>query len=163
MSYDPQKAHYLVVTWIIVKDWKYLIAKRSSDEKAFPNLWTVPGGKLEMDEYATRPKDTGDHWYNIFENVLRREVLEETSLEVKNIWYVTSIAYMRPDNIPTIIISLYADYAWWEVSLCPALTDYAWVTLEESKNYELIEWIYEEIEMLDKKLKWEELWVWKKI
>lgn len=38
-----------------------------------------------MDEYATRPKDTGDHWYNIFENVLRREVLEETSLEVKNI------------------------------------------------------------------------------
>ena len=31
---------------IIVKDGKYLIAKRADYEKAFPGLWTVPGGKL---------------------------------------------------------------------------------------------------------------------
>jgi hypothetical protein len=29
------------------------------------------------------------------------------------------------------------------------LTDYQWVDLEEAKSYELIEGIYEEIEMLD--------------
>lgn len=158
MNYDPQKSHYLVVTWIIIKDWKYLITKRSATEKAFPNEWTVPGWKLEMDDYATKPKDTKDHWYNVFENVLRREVTEETWLKIKNIWYVTSLAYMRSDNIPTIIVSLYADYDWWEVTLCSALTEHAWVTLDEAKNYKLIEGIYEELEMLDKKLKWEDVW-----
>lgn len=162
MNYDPQKSHYLVVTGIVVKDWKYLITKRSPNEKAFPNEWTVPGWKLEMDDYITKPKDTKDLWYNIFENVLRREVLEETWLKVKNIGYVTSLSYIRSDNIPTIIVSLYADYDWWEVTLCSALTEYAWVTLEESKKYALIEWIYEELEMLDRKLKWESMWEWNK-
>lgn len=162
MTYDPQKSHYLVVTWIIVKDGKYLITKRAPTEKAFPNEWTVPGWKLEMDEYATKPMDTAHHWYNIFENLLRREVMEETALTIKNIGYVTSLAYMRSDNIPTIIVSLYADYASWDIKLCDALTDYAWVTLEESKNYKLIDWIYEELEMLDRKLKWEDIWEWKK-
>ena len=57
--FDPNKAHYLVVTGIILKDGKYLITKRSPAEKAFPNLWTVPGGKLELNDYTKRPKDTG--------------------------------------------------------------------------------------------------------
>jgi len=51
--YDPQKAHYLVVTGILIKDNKFLITKRAPTEKAFPNQWTVPGGKLELDEIFT--------------------------------------------------------------------------------------------------------------
>jgi hypothetical protein len=31
------------------------------------------------------------------------------------------------------------------------LTDYAWVTLEEAKNYDLIENIYEQMERVDKR------------
>lgn len=155
--YDQNKAHYLVVTGIIIKDGKYLITQRAPTEKAFPNEWTVPGGKLEMSDYINRPKDTSEHWYNIFEDVLIREIREEVDLGVKNIKYLTSMVYIRSDNIPTIIVSLYADYIDWEIKLCDALTDFAWVTLEESKNYKLIEWIYEELEMLDKVLKWWEI------
>lgn len=44
--YDPNKAHDVVVTGIIVNNGKFLIAKRSPTEKAFPNQWTVPGEKL---------------------------------------------------------------------------------------------------------------------
>jgi hypothetical protein len=40
-----------------------------------------------------------------------------------------------------------------EVKLCNALTDYEWVTIDEAKNYDLIEGIYEELLILDKKLK----------
>ena len=160
--YDPQKAHYLVVTGIIIKDNKYLITKRSPTEKAFPNLWTVPGGKLEQSDYTKRPKDTSAHWYNIFEDVLKREVTEEVNLEIKNIKYVTSLSYIRSDNIPTIIVSLYADYDKGEIKLCPALTENAWVTLEEAKNYDLIEGIYEELEMLDNMLKGHTHQTWKK-
>jgi len=161
--YDSNKAHYIVVTGIIIKDGKYLITKRSSEEKAFPNQWTVPGGKLELKDYSTREKDTSAHWYNIFEDLLKREVKEETALKIRNIRYLTSLAYIRPDGIPTIIVSLFADYDSGDIKLCDALTDHAWVGLEESKNYGLIEGIYEELEMLDNFLKGEKLGEWKKI
>jgi len=160
--YDPNKAHYVVVTGIIIKDGKYLIAKRAPTEKAFPNLWTVPGGKLGLKEYSSRQKDTSSHWYNIFEDLLRREVREETGLAVKNIRYLTSLSYVRDDGIPTIIVSLFADYDQGEILLSSELTEHVWVSLEEAKKYELIEGIYEELEMLDRYLKGEELRVWRK-
>jgi len=160
--YDQQKAHYIVVTGIIIKDDKFLITKRASTEKAFPNQWTVPGGKLEVSDYINRQKDTDSHWYNILENLLKREVMEEVNLKIKNIRYLTSLVYIRSDNIPTLIISLYADYDSGDVKLCNALTDYAWITLEQSKNYDLIEGIYEELEMLDRVLKGEGDGIWKK-
>jgi 8-oxo-dGTP pyrophosphatase MutT (NUDIX family) len=153
INYDSKKAHYVVVTGIVVKGGKYLIVKRSEKEKAFPGKWTVPGGKLEVNDYINKKKDTSVHWYNVFESVLTREVKEETNLEIENIGYVTSMVYLRDDNIPTIIVSLYAYYSGGEIKLEDSLTDYAWVSLEESKGYDLVEGMYEEIEMLDKLLK----------
>jgi hypothetical protein len=63
------------------------------------------------------------------------------------------LVYVRSDNVPSLIISLWARPIKEEVRLCNALVDYKWVTLEEAKNYDLIEGIYEELEILDKKLK----------
>jgi 8-oxo-dGTP pyrophosphatase MutT (NUDIX family) len=151
--YDKNKAHYVVVTGILVKDGKYLITKRAAWEKAFPNRWTVPGGKLEALDYALREKDTQHHWYNIAENLLRREIKEEVNLDIENIGYVTSMVYIRPDNIPCMIISLFASPKTNDLRLCDALTEHAWVSLEESKNYDLIEGIYEELVILDRFLK----------
>lgn len=158
---DNQKMHYVVATGIIVKDGKYLIAKRAPFEKAFPDRWTVPGGKLESKEFAQRPHDAGTQWYNIIEDLVEREIKEETNLEVKNIGYVTSLAYTRIDGIPTIIMSYYAHYKGGEVKLCDALTDYAWVTLEEAKEYDLIEGIYDEMAILDHFLKTGKMERWK--
>ena len=160
--YDQNKTHYIVVTGIIVKDGRFLITKRAPTEKAFPNQWTVPGGKLERQDYVNRPKDTSVHWYNIFEDLLKREVLEETGLKIKNIRYLTSLAYERSDGVPTLIVSLYADYNSGNINLCPSLTEHAWVTLEEAKNYKLIEGIYEELVMLDRILKGKVVGEWRK-
>ncbi len=152
--------HYVVVTGILInKEGKFLIVKRADWEKAFPGRWTVPGGKLEVLDYVLRKKDTLHHWYNIFEDLLKREVVEEVNLEVENIDYVTSIVYIRPDKIPCLIVSLYADAKSEKINLCKALTEYAWVSLEEAKNYDLIEGIYDELVILDKKLKGEKV-IW---
>jgi len=159
---DENKAHYISVTGIIVRDGKYLITKRAGHLKAFPNMWTVPGGKLELNDYKDKPKDTTAHWYNILEKVLRREVKEETGIDIKNIKYLTSMTFIRPDNIPGLIISLFADYDCGELRLNDELTEHAWVSLEEAKNYPLIEGIYEELEMLDKHLRGDEIGEWKK-
>jgi 8-oxo-dGTP diphosphatase len=160
MEYDPKKLHYIVVTGIIVRNGKYLITKRAEWEKAFPNKWTVPGGKLETDDYLNRDKDTKEHWYNVFEDLLRREVKEEVSLEIENMGYVTSMVYMRPDGIPCIIVSLFADSKSGEIELCNALTEYAWVDLEQAKNYDLIEGIYDELIILDNFIKTGKSMVW---
>lgn len=159
---EHNKKHYIVATGVVVKDGKYLITKRAEWEKAFPGKWTVPGGKLEVDDYINEPKDTSDHWYNISEKLLKREVKEETGLEIKDIKYLTSMTFIRPDNIPVFVISLYADHARGDVKLSDDMTDFAWVSLEEAKNYDLIEGIYEELEMLDKLLKGEHIGEWKK-
>ncbi len=150
--YDKNQTHYIVVTGIIVRDGKYLIVKRADWEKAFPGKWTVPGGKLEVLDYVLRKKDTSDHWYNVFENLLRREVKEEVNLEIKNLGYVTSLVYIRPDGIPCLIVSLFgeANDLDQDVKLCDALTDYKWVNLSEAKDYDLISGIFEELEILDK-------------
>jgi 8-oxo-dGTP pyrophosphatase MutT (NUDIX family) len=157
--------HYVVVTGILTnKEGKFLITKRAEWEKAFPGRWTVPGGKLEVLDYVLREKDTPHHWYNIAENLLKREVMEEVGIEVNNIDYVTSMIYIRPDKIPCLIISLYAECINDKIVLCKALTDYAWVDLEEARNYDLIEGIYDELIILDRKLKGEKvLWEGKNI
>jgi len=159
---DENKTHYVAATGIVVKDGKHLITKRAEWEKAFPGKWTVPGGKLEVKDYKDRPKDTSNHWYNILEDLLKREVKEETGVNIKNIKYLTSMTFIRSDNIPVLVISLYCDYDSGEVRLSEDMTDYAWVSLEEAKNYDLIEGIYEELEMLDKILKGEDVKKWEK-
>jgi 8-oxo-dGTP diphosphatase len=162
VEHDRNKAHYVVVTGILVKDGKYLIAKRAEWEKAFPSMWTVPGGKLEVLDYALNKKDTSEHWYNVLEDVLKRETREEVGLEIKNINYVTSLVYIRPDGIPCLIISLYAEPKKGEIRLSDELTEYKWVSLEEAKTYDLIEGIYEELEILEKHLKQGSDMVWEK-
>jgi 8-oxo-dGTP pyrophosphatase MutT (NUDIX family) len=150
---DKNQVHYITATVILVRNRKFLITKRAEWEKAFPGKWTVPGGKLEVLDYALREKDTSSHWYNVLENLAKKEVKEEVGLEITNLDYVTSLVYIRSDQIPSLIISLWTESNEGEVKLCNALTDYKWVSLEEAKNYDLIEGIYEELEILDKKLK----------
>jgi len=150
---EGEKLHYIVVTGIVIKDGKYLITRRSLEEAAFPGLWTVPGGKLKKSDYINSPKDTADHWYNVFEKLLQREIEEEVGLKVKNIRYLLSLAYIRSDDIPTIIISLYCDYGSGGVELSDELIDYAWVTVDKLNEYKFVPGLKEEIELVDKALR----------
>ena len=147
---NKDKLHYIAVTGIVKKDGKYLICKRSPNEKAFPEKWCVPGGKVEVKDFINLDKDTDNHWFDIFENTLRKEMKEETNLEIKNIGYVSNLAFIRPNGFSTVIVSLFADYHSGDIKLCEKeLTEYAWVTLKEAKDYDLIENIYEQIEKVD--------------
>lgn len=148
--YNRNLLHYVVVTVIPVNaEGKFLVARRSLHEKAFPGRWTVPGGKVEVLDYTLRERDTSHHWYNVFEDVAKREVLEEVGLSVSSLGYVTSMVYLRSDNIPCLIVSFYGRVSSEEVSLDSSLIESSWVTLEEAKHLDLIEGIYEELSMLD--------------
>lgn len=142
--------HEVAITAIVVKEGKYLITRRSQNKKRWPGLWTVPGGRLEIDDYVSLPKDTKDYWYNVLEKVLKREVMEEVGIEIENIKYVTSLATVHSDGAPSLVISCLADWKSGEVKLQKEECDKeAWVTLEESKGYELIDGIYDELVMAE--------------
>lgn len=149
-----QYLHEVVITAIIVRDNRYLITRRSVNKKRFPGIWTVPGGKMEINDYLQLPKDTENYWYNVLERTLRREVKEEVGIDIKNIEYVTSLATVHQDGSPSLVISCMADYDGGDVKLNSEESDeHAWVSLEEAKNYQLIDGIYDEIAMVDNKRK----------
>lgn len=149
---EDEKLHYIGATGIIVKDGKYLITKRSLEEKSFPGSWTVPGGKLRKTDYATLPKDTPDHWYNVLEKLVEREIKEEVGLKVKNIRYLLSLSFIRADGIPTVIISLYCDYDSGDIKLSEESIDCAWVSVDELNKYQFVPGLKEEIELVDEVL-----------
>jgi 8-oxo-dGTP diphosphatase len=155
MEIKDKELHRVVSTAIIYKENKYLLIRRSLKKKVFPGKWTVPGGGLEVDDYINTPKTTKDHWYFAIGNSLRREVKEECNLEVGKIKYLLDIVFIRPDGIPVIILSFYCPYKAGEVKLDEDSIDFAWVTYEEAKKYDLVEGLLEEIKMVDKILKGE--------
>jgi NADH pyrophosphatase NudC (nudix superfamily) len=117
-------------------------------------MWTVPGGHLDPEDFINTPKETKDYWYNVLDKVLAREVMEEVGLEIKNVEYVTSLATVHTDGAPSLVISCMADYDSGEVTLQEEETDkFEWVTLEESKNYDLLDGIYDELVMAENKIK----------
>ena len=153
MGIQNSELHRITATAIIHKEGKYLIVQRSPNKKAFPRRWTVPGGSLDASDYINTPKTNPDAWYFPLTKSLKREIQEETGLEVGDLKYLLDLTFVRPDNIPVITLSYYCDWKAGEVKLNEENIDYKWVTLEEAKNYDLIGGILEEIEMVDKILK----------
>lgn len=150
MDDKNQYLHEVAITAIIVKDDKYLITRRSPKKKRFPGMWTVPGGKMETSDYLQLQKDTKHYWYNVLERTLRREVKEEVGIDINNIVYVTSLATVHADKNPSLVISCMADYVSGEVKLQEGETDaFEWANLEEAKNYELLDGIYDELVMAE--------------
>jgi 8-oxo-dGTP pyrophosphatase MutT (NUDIX family) len=160
---DP-RLHFVTATAIIARreggaPVKFLIAKRAPTEKAFPNKWTVPGGKLVRSEYEHLPKrpyvsgtkeSEAPQWYNMMEWVVRKEVMEEVNVDVKNIKYLTDLVFVRPDGYPVVTFSFWCDYAAGDAKPGKDLTEIAWVTAVEAKKYNLIEGIAEEIAEVEK-------------
>lgn len=154
----PEKLFNLLATAIILKDpleddneIRYLITHRSNNETTFPGKWTVPGGHLDMKDITEFPKETEHYWYNVMEKALRREVKEECNLDIKNIWYLTSLVRVKDDGTGSMVLSFVAEQAGGEVKLDGDMQGYKWVTYEEAKSYDLLDGILEEFYMIEKK------------
>ena len=153
----PSRELHRVVPAVIVynSEGKFLLAKRSSELKVFPGKWHTSGGAISMDDYDHLPSSTQNHkqWYGVLEKALRREVREEVGIEIGKPKYLLDVAFIRPDGIPVIVLTYYAPFAGGEIVHSEEAVETAWVTLEEAKNYDLIDGILGEIEMVNKILK----------
>jgi len=147
------KLFYFVANVIIFResDGRCLILKRSETEKVHPGKYCVPGGKLEWNQLdiAKPTRLNGDvlDFEDAVEELLIREAKEEAGVEIeKNLRYINSVAFVRPDEIPVVLIKFAAQYKSGEVKIEKgAFTDFAWVNADEIKNYECIKGIPEEV------------------
>lgn len=147
------KLFYFVANVVVLREFdkRCLILKRDSREKVHPDKFAFPGGKLEWKNLdinnPTRMNEDVYDFENAVEDLLKREVYEEAGIEIEDsIGYINSVAFIRPDGIPAVLVKFVAKYKSGEIKLEKgAFTDFAWVTKEEVKNYDCIEGIPEEI------------------
>ncbi|MBI5138693.1 MAG: NUDIX domain-containing protein [Candidatus Vogelbacteria bacterium] len=164
MAEENNYLHEIATTAIIVnKEGKYLITRRAPERKRYPGYWTVPGGRIQTSDYLALPKETEFYWYNVLERTLKREVMEESGVEITNVEYLTSLATVHKDGTPSLVISCVADYVNGQVKIQPGESDdFAWVSIEEAKAYQLMDGIYEELVMVNKKRAGEKNVLWEK-
>ncbi len=149
------KLFYLVANIIIYRqqDQRCLILKRSSTEKVHPNKYCVPGGKLEWKDLPldSPTRHNGDvlDYENAVELLLAREAKEEAGIEIdlsSKLKYINSVAFIRPDGIPVLLVKFAAYYKSGEIALeNGSFTNYAWVNTDEIKKYDCIQGIAQEI------------------
>jgi len=132
-------------------DKRCLILKRDEREKVHPGRYGVPGGKLEWRDLPINAptRINGDvlDFQNAIDDLLKREVREEAGIEIEDgLIYLHSMAFVRPDETPVILIKFAAKYKNGDVVLEEGgFTDYEWVNAEEVKKYECIDGICEEV------------------
>ena len=147
------KLFYFVANVVVYRpaDGRCLILKRSEREKVHPGKYCVPGGKLEWAQldiqHPTRMNGDVIDFENAVEDLLVRETKEEAGITIDSkLRYLNSVAFVRPDEIPVVLVKFAAKYVTGEVVVeAEAFSDYAWVNAEEVKKYDCIQGIPEEI------------------
>ena len=115
-----EKPTLSVKAFIVDKDDKVLIIKRSDQDIQKPGIWEIPGGRSEKGE---NPKKT-----------LIREIKEEVGLdiEVKNVLEVHN--FTRDDG-QKIIMNVYNCIPFnVDVKLSPEHAEFEWVHINDVKN-----------------------------
>jgi 8-oxo-dGTP pyrophosphatase MutT (NUDIX family) len=160
MEIKDRELHRIVTTAVIYKpDFTYLIMQRALHKKSHPGKWSVPGGGLSVDDYLNTPhSEHGENlWYNVLDKSLKREIKEEADIEIGKPELVVDMTFIRPDGIPVICFSCMAPYVSGEVNIDQDKDKdniaFAWVTLEEAKNYDLIGGVWDEIRQVNEILK----------
>ncbi len=151
-----KELHRITTTTIIYReDFSYLIIKRGMHKKVQPGKWIYPGGGLNTDDYINTPSSSDKiwRWPRALETSLMREVDEEVGLKIGKPEFLTDITFLRPDGVPVICFSYFAPYISGEIKLDEDSTDFAWVTLEEAKNYDLIDGVWDELRQVEEILK----------
>lgn len=130
-----KKEFNVAIKAMIEKDGKYLILVRDRNDNIAAGEHDTPGG---VPEYGEKPEET-----------LRREVMEESGLEVEiirplKVWTVIKEKYQ------TIGITYLCRYKSGEVKLSEEHESFEWVTGEQILEGDYPAWLKEDVMLLKK-------------
>jgi len=112
-----------------------LLIKRASDDVQKPEIWEIPGGRIELGE-------------NPFEG-LKREVKEETGLEIKIIHPVSVRHFQREDEQTVTMIIFLSQANNKNIKLSSEHTDSDWIPFERCKE-KLNKFFHQEVDTINK-------------
>jgi 8-oxo-dGTP diphosphatase len=101
---------------------KYLLLRRSSDSKTNPGRWEPPGGKIEPGE--------------LLDEALRREVFEETNLQIIVRRLLGAIEFELP-AIKVVCLIMEGRPISGDIRLSSEHDAYQWLKLEEIRKVDL--------------------------
>ena len=137
MENQKIELHRVVVTAIIVKDGKFLIARRGLHKRVQPGMWGVPGGGMELDDYLNTPKTLGDCWYFAIEKTLKREVMEEVGVEItNNIRLIANNTFYHTKGHFVLAIVFLCQYKSGTSQALEDTINVAWISPQELDNYQ---------------------------
>ncbi len=109
-----------------------LIVKRSEKDLFLPNIWETIGGG--MDESDATPQEA-----------LKREVMEETGLEIKVRESFNVFTFVNNEGEMKVGITFVCDYIGGEVVLSDEHSEYAWINASNFYKLESINSLHREI------------------
>ncbi len=147
------KLFYFLANVVVYRetDGRCLILQRAHTEKVHPGKWGVVGGKLEWKDLPpdapSRIQNGVRDYLDAVENLLVRETREEAGIEIgTDLRYVNSVAYIRPDGVPAMMVKFAAQYVSGDVVIEQgAFEGHAWVNTDEIASYPCVDGIPEEI------------------
>ena len=117
------KAYGLTVRGIIKNDsGEILIVKRHPKSKTDPEMWELPGGKVEKGEF--------------FADALVREIKEETNLDV-NVGDFAEAIQNDYSHKRTVQLMMYLTDVEGEVKISDEHTDFMWASLDKIRTLEI--------------------------
>ncbi len=123
----------IAIKGIIRKDDKILVLKRSSTDDFNSEIWETVGGGMKEEESP--------------EEALKREIMEETGIEVKVVEPFRTFTFRKDTGEFKVGITFICDYISGEIRLSEEHSDYKWIKPEEFENLESIPSLYEEIKL----------------
>ena len=116
------KKYGLTMRGIIKNNDEILILKRHPKSKTDPEMWELPGGKVEKGEHFT--------------DALVREIKEETNLDVE-VGDFGEAVQNDYSHKRTVQLIMYLDNVRGEVEISDEHTDWMWASLDEIKTLEI--------------------------
>lgn len=117
--------HVVAVFGIIQKGKKYLLARRSSNDPQAGGEWSIPSGKVEIEESV-----------GIIEKTLKREIMEEVGIRIQNdIVLLGNGSFTRVSGHNVIALTFLCK---WKSGIARPLEDQEeikWMTLEEINKF----------------------------
>lgn len=111
---------------------KFLIVKRKPSSKIHPNKWVFPGGKVNKKEDII--------------TALKREVKEETNLEIEIIKKISEYEYTRPDKNITFGLCYETIANTEDIALSSELSNFKWILPQDFNKYPHFKELDKEIE-----------------
>jgi len=119
---------YFVVTGVVKHNDGFLILKKSSDDRNYPNKWSFCSGYVKEFESG--------------EDTVLREIKEETGLDAKIVKTGKIMEIIDKNNREhpkKWVVAMYlCEVEKTEVKLCHENQEFKWVTTQELKDYDFV-------------------------